>query len=80
MRCQGWKAERSTLKPSSLVLVEVCRGKVALCQGVKLLSLTSLVAVVVVVVHVVVVVVVVFIVHVIVVLSSLAKTTKRRCY
>ena len=44
MRCQGRRAECSTLKPTrylpggSLVSVEGCRGKVAVCKRVNMLS------------------------------------------
>ena len=38
MRCQGCTAECSTLKPSSVVSVKACQGKIAVCQGVKMLS------------------------------------------
>ena len=39
MRCQGCRAECSTLKPSSsLVPVEACQDKAAICRGVKVLS------------------------------------------
>ena len=35
MRCQGCRGERSILKPSILMSVKACQGKVAVCQGVK---------------------------------------------
>ena len=38
MRCQGCRAERSTLKPNILVSVKACQGKVVVCHGVKVLS------------------------------------------
>ena len=39
VRCQGCRAEQSTLKPSSLVSVKECQGsQVAVCQGVRVLS------------------------------------------
>ena len=39
MRCQGGRAECSTLKPGSLVLVKACQGFFfAVCQGVKVVS------------------------------------------
>ena len=36
--CQGCNAECSTLEASTLVSVKACQGKVAVCQGVKVLS------------------------------------------
>ena len=38
MRCQGFKAACSTLIPSSSVPVKVWQAKIAVCQGVKVLS------------------------------------------
>ena len=38
VRCQGCRAECSTLKPSSLVSVKACQGKAAVCQGVDVLA------------------------------------------
>ena len=38
VRCQGCRAGCCTLKPSNLGSDQACHGKVAVCQGVKVLS------------------------------------------